>query len=79
MTKNGLEVNSDNNAANFCAGRPRSESHCQFSQSGFFFCGFYRQGPANLGENKKSLNTDRTYLLREHKLFSLQFSCISCA
>jgi len=55
MTKNGLEVNSDNKPANFCAGCPGSESHCQFSQSGC--CGFYLQGLANLGENKKILNT----------------------
>jgi hypothetical protein len=40
MTKNGLEVSSDNKAANFCAGRPGSESHCQFSQSGAFFVVF---------------------------------------
>ena len=49
MTKNGLEVKSDNKAANFCAGRPGSESHCQFSQSDYR--GFYHQGPANVGEN----------------------------
>ena len=44
-----------------------------------FFCGFYHQGPANLGENKKFLNTDLMYLLHERKLFSLQLSSISCA
>jgi len=37
MTRNGVEVNSHNKAANFCAGRPGSESHCQFSQSAVLF------------------------------------------
>jgi len=36
MTKSGLEVNSDNKVANFCAGRPGSKSHCQFCQSDIF-------------------------------------------